>query len=86
MNLEKLGWNNYFEEEFRVYFNKGLIAGRIVSQQKNNYLLHYEKGIIAAKLAGKFRYNVAYSKDLPAIGGCSVNRRQHQRNNSRCFA
>lgn len=68
MNLEKLGWNNYFEEEFRVYFNKGLIAGRIVSQQKNNYLLHYEKGIIAAKLAGKFRYNVAYSKDLPAIG------------------
>lgn len=68
MNLEKLGWNNYFEENLKKYFNKGFIAGRVVSQQKNKYLLHCEKGAINAKLAGKFIYNASYTKDFPVIG------------------
>ncbi|GAA0127499.1 hypothetical protein UT300019_34050 [Clostridium sp. CTA-19] len=33
--IKKLGWNNYFEENFAGYFNKDISTKRIVSQQKN---------------------------------------------------
>ncbi len=68
MNLELLGWNDYFEEYFKDYLTKGFFAARVVSEQKNNYFVHFEKEIISAVLAGKFRYKAVLKKDFPAVG------------------
>ncbi|HCQ89655.1 MAG TPA: ribosome small subunit-dependent GTPase A, partial [Clostridium sp.] len=68
MNLELLGWNDYFEEHFKDYLTKGFLPARVLSEQKNNYFVHFEKEIISAKLAGKFRYKAALKKDFPAVG------------------
>ncbi len=68
MNLELLGWNDYFEEHFKDYLTKGFFPARVLSEQKNNYFVHFEKEIISAKLAGKFRYKAALKKDFPAVG------------------
>lgn len=68
MNLDKLGWNEYFSEHFEQYVEKGLKPARVISQQKNNYVLSGETGILNAKLAGKFRHTAVMSKDFPVVG------------------
>jgi len=68
MNLYKLGFDNYFEEHFKEFLDKGYYAARVIAQQKNNYLLCSEKGVINGKLSGKFRYNSNLKKDFPAVG------------------
>ena len=68
MNLNKLGFDNYFMTHFNNYKNKGYIPARVISQQKNNYLICYENGTVNAKLAGKFFYTASVKKDFPTVG------------------
>ncbi len=68
MELKKLGWDEFFEKEFREYERKELIPARVIAEHKNRYFLYYEQGEINAQLAGKFRYKAAVKKDLPAVG------------------
>ena len=68
MDLSKLGWNEYLEEGFKEYRDKGLSPGRIVNQQKNKYVIYNNGKYIEGMLAGKFRYKAKYKKDFPTVG------------------
>lgn len=68
MSLDKLGWNEYFKEQFNSYENKGYIPARVIMQQKNSYMLKSECDIFDGKLSGRFVYNAKLNKDFPAVG------------------
>lgn len=68
MNLEKMGWNDYFEGLFRDFEDKGLIPARVVMQQKNSYVLYCEEAVLDAQLSGAFRHRVMMKKDFPVVG------------------
>lgn len=68
MSLEKLGWNAYFEDNFKIYQGKGFLAARVVNQQKGNYIVRWENGDLNCKLSGKFMYNSDVKKDYPTVG------------------
>ncbi len=68
MSLEKLGWNEYFEENFKPYLEKGFCAARVTTQHKGNYVVCSESGSFNGKLSGKFMYNADVKKDYPAVG------------------
>lgn len=68
MHINKLGWNDYFENQFQVYNDQGLIPARVITQQSNNYVLYHEGEYINAELSGKFLYNAYQKKDYPAVG------------------
>ncbi len=68
MSLEKLGWNNYFVEQFKPYADQGIYPGRVITQHKGLYMVYSEKGTINCKLSGKFMYRADIKKDYPAVG------------------
>ncbi|MDY6784935.1 MAG: ribosome small subunit-dependent GTPase A [Cyanobacteriota bacterium] len=68
MNLDQLGWNDFFASHFAQSSSCGSCAGRVVCVQKNAVLLHTESGEYWATLTGKLRYLASRSADLPAIG------------------
>lgn len=68
MNLNKLGFDNFFNTHFDKYKSEGYIPARVISQQKNNYLICYDNGIVNAKLSGKFYYTANLKKDFPTVG------------------
>lgn len=68
MNLINLGFDNFFKTHFDIYEDKGYIPARIISQQKNSYIICCEAGTINAKLAGKFMFTANVKKDFPTVG------------------
>lgn len=68
MNLETLGWNSYWEEEFAQYSEMGYTVGRVTSEQKNFYRLGTEQGEKLAQISGKLRYQAYQQEDYPAVG------------------
>ena len=68
MSLENLGWDNYFQDKFKSYLEKGFEAGRVVNQHKGNYIVYSEKGNFSGKLSGKFMHNADIKKDYPTVG------------------
>jgi len=68
MNLDELGWDNFFEEHFSSFHKKGLMPGRIVSEEKTFFLLYSESGEYKAKLSGRLRFNAKSRSDLPVVG------------------
>lgn len=68
MILKELGFEDFFMTHFNNYKDKGLVPARVISQQKNNYLICCEKGTINTNLSGKFLYKASMKKDFPAVG------------------
>lgn len=68
MNLIKLGWNNFFEENFKSYKEKNYYAGRVCVEQKSSYKIYTEVGIVTGEISGKLRYESDNSEILPAVG------------------
>lgn len=66
--LEKLGYSP-FQELHRVEsgINIGNVA-RVVSESRENYLLHADMGIFRATITGKLRHYAETRVDLPAVG------------------
>lgn len=68
MNLDELGWDGFFKEQFFPYREKGFVPGRIASEEKTVFLVYCESGERKAKLAGKVRYNARSRSELPVVG------------------
>ncbi len=68
MNLDLLGWNNFFEARFTPYSGKGLLPGRVSIQHKDRYVLFTEQGEVNGKVSGKFRFEVKGLHNFPAVG------------------
>ncbi len=54
MKLEHLGWNSFFEENFKKLEDNALLYARVVRREKLRYLVIAEKGELTVKLPGRF--------------------------------
>ena len=68
MNLESIGWNEFFSSSFESYRQAGYSPGRVAIAHKQIYTLYTEQGELAAEVTGKFRYQVDGTQDFPAVG------------------
>jgi ribosome biogenesis GTPase len=68
INLEKLGWNSFFENEFQIYKKQGFSAGRIAAENRNNYIIYSETGEVFGEVSGKLMFNTDSESDYPKTG------------------
>jgi ribosome biogenesis GTPase / thiamine phosphate phosphatase len=68
MELVKLGWDDFFSSQLQHIKKDSLCPARVISAQKNTFQVAGEQGELTAAIAGKLRHQVAYKKDLPAVG------------------
>lgn len=68
MNLQTLGWNQFFENEFNIYKQESYTAGRVALEHKRMYRVLTEDGEVLAEVSGKLRFNAAGRGDYPAVG------------------
>ncbi|GMQ64483.1 ribosome small subunit-dependent GTPase A [Vallitalea maricola] len=74
MDIEKLrkyGFDDYFNNVYITNINKDGSTGfpaRIIAQMGEIYTLLTEKGIVEAKVMGKFIYIAKENKNYPVVG------------------
>ncbi|MCK5125391.1 MAG: ribosome small subunit-dependent GTPase A [candidate division Zixibacteria bacterium] len=68
MNLENLGWNKFFENNFEAYKSEGYLAGRVSRENRGNYIVLSNESQMLAEISGKFQHNADYRSDYPAVG------------------
>ncbi|NJK73805.1 MAG: ribosome small subunit-dependent GTPase A [Microcoleus sp. SU_5_6] len=68
MNLDSLGWNDFFASSFAPYRLQGFAVGRIAIAYRNTYVLYSEAGELAAEITGKLRHRASEPQDFPAVG------------------
>ncbi|MBE9115318.1 ribosome small subunit-dependent GTPase A [Lusitaniella coriacea LEGE 07157] len=68
MNLEQLGWNEFFEPYYTPEADSERIVGRIACATSQTYLTYTPQGNYWAITTGRMRYLARNSADLPAVG------------------
>ena len=68
IDLQTLGWNNFFEAYFAPYKEQDLLPGRVGIQHKDRYVVYTEVGEVWANVRGKLRFEAAGIHDFPAVG------------------
>ena len=69
MNLEELGFSDWFKQQLENYKTNELKPARITSVNRDNFLVLNESGgEAAAELTGKLLYNVESKESYPAVG------------------
>ncbi|AFY52652.1 ribosome small subunit-dependent GTPase A [Rivularia sp. PCC 7116] len=68
MNLEYLGWNDFFASSFESLRQQELTVARVAIEHRNTYILHSEIGEVPGEVTGKFRHNAIQAQDFPAVG------------------
>lgn len=68
MNLEHLGWNNFFQNQFETINNTSYTPARVIRVGKEIYHLNSTSGKFIGTLSGKLRYSITNIADYPAIG------------------
>jgi ribosome biogenesis GTPase len=66
--LEVLGWNSFFEENFRLLQIPDCIPARVISEYRHSYRVYSRYGELDAKISGKLRYQANTSDQYPAVG------------------
>ncbi|WNS73899.1 ribosome small subunit-dependent GTPase A [Bacillus sp. DTU_2020_1000418_1_SI_GHA_SEK_038] len=68
MNLNMIGYNEFFEKEFEAYEADGFTVGRVSLEHKRMYRVWTEEGEILCEVSGKFSYVATAREDYPAVG------------------
>ncbi|MBM2816089.1 MAG: GTPase [Ignavibacteria bacterium] len=68
IELEKFGWEAYFQDEFNRLAKEELLPARIIIENKNNFTIQCRSGIYKAKAAGKLLYNKRTPSEMPKVG------------------
>lgn len=68
MNLNVLGWSSHFQQAFDALNDESLMPGRVVRQNKNQYIVHNGQNTYNATLLGRLLYESEDSSTLPAVG------------------
>lgn len=67
-SLEDLGWDSYFENEFKKVERPGCIPGRVFEEHTHLYKVYTEEGEVLGEISGRLRFNASGQEDFPAIG------------------
>jgi len=68
LNLENLGWNEFFSKHFDTFSQKDYIIGRVALEHKNSYRVYTEYGDLLSEISGKMNYLSSSREDYPAVG------------------
>jgi ribosome biogenesis GTPase len=69
MNLEDLGWSDYFKTQFEnLEIKDGLLPARISREHKGLYNIIDADGEYLTKISNKMRYSALNYGDLPSVG------------------
>lgn len=68
MELNKLGFNAFFEKHLEEYQLENVSIGRICSEHRNSYKIYSENGEFTAIILGKFRNQCKEKGNFPAVG------------------
>jgi len=68
LKLKDLGWNEFFKESFNDLWKEGIIPGRIFSEQRGEYKIQTEAGILSCRISGKLRLSFDQGGEVPAVG------------------
>ncbi|MDP2211125.1 MAG: ribosome small subunit-dependent GTPase A [Candidatus Aquicultor sp.] len=74
MDLESLGWNDFFEESFADYAEQGYLVGRVSAEHKHIYRVFTKDGELLATVSGKMRHDSHRRAAFPAVGDWVVMR------------
>ena len=67
-NIEKLGFDSWFKDKIDLTQNSDFKIVRVISVNKNSFVVSNGVKDIYAELTGKFLFNSEDSLDLPAVG------------------
>jgi ribosome biogenesis GTPase len=67
-NIKTLGFDNWFEDKIDLNLNPDFNIVRVISVNKNSFVVSSGVKDIYAELTGKFLFNSEDSLDLPAVG------------------
>ncbi len=68
LNLQTLGFDEFFEEKFAPFKAAGFSLGRVALEHKRMYRVWTELGELLCEVSGKFSFLAASREDYPAIG------------------
>ena len=68
MELEDLGFNNWFRKKAEELQLRDADAARVVAVNKNNYTIRNRSAEIIAEIAGKIMYGADSALDYPTVG------------------
>lgn len=68
LNLQTLGYNEYFEEKFKLYRAEGYTVGRVALEHKKMYRVLTEEGELLCEVSGRFTFLAESREDFPAVG------------------
>ncbi|MBD2446650.1 ribosome small subunit-dependent GTPase A [Nostoc sp. FACHB-152] len=68
MNLDFLGWSNFFTHSFAPYRQQGFSVARVAIEYRNTYIVYGEQGELTAEVTGKLRHQANQAQDFPAVG------------------
>jgi len=66
--LKAFGWSNYFEENFQSLKSQEFAYGRVIIENKTNYLVVTETGEVQAEVTGKLLFESESGSSLPKVG------------------
>jgi ribosome biogenesis GTPase len=67
VNLEELGWSDFFENQLAPE-EQHLVKARVIRQDLAGYQLDSNQGLLVGSLPGKFRHDAESKSDLPTVG------------------
>ncbi len=68
MELEDIGWREFFSGQYENLKNTGLIPGRVVSVKGPVYSIETNSGRTDSSLSGHFQYTASGRAEYPAVG------------------
>jgi len=68
MNINELGWSEFFGAQMERWQGSGLAPGRVIGDFGQQYAVVTEHGRCAAQVSGHFQYIVAGRADYPSVG------------------
>ena len=68
MNLNQLGWSDYFQTAFNSLERDDLVPARVIRQNKHQYVIHDGRTTLNATILGRLLYESEDASALPAVG------------------
>ncbi len=68
MNMERYGWDAFFENNFKSYSDQGFFPARVCVEHKHLYSIYTNFGELLGEVSGKLRFNALNDQDFPAVG------------------
>jgi ribosome biogenesis GTPase len=66
--IKELGWDDWFEERFGEYRDRGLVPARVTCDMGPNFEVQCDTGTFLANTSGKLRHTAGSRGELPVVG------------------